>query len=415
MDGGVSSGAATDHWHRRDEDILLARGLGLNTYRFSVEWAKLEPAEGQWNEEAFAWYSALIDRCEEQGLVPMLTLHHFTLPQWLAQKGGFSVAESVGHFRALVEKVVARFGARVPLWCTFNEPMVLALGSYVGGFMPPAKHSPELLAKTCANLLESHALAYELIHAGAKTGSGPWRDWPVRVGIAHNMIDFLPDRWWHPIENALARGVRNFYNLAWLDAVTGRRQHFGVPFLLPYAPTIKRLLGKRTADFIGVNYYTKGYMRWRPRDSTAESLANMPVGISFARRLEEQSDLGWAVHPAGFRRMLEVAAGYGLPLCVTENGIADRDDRLRPAYLKTHLLEIARAISDGIDIRGYYHWSLLDNFEWVKGFGPRFGLFHVDYDTFARSPRPAAEVYQKIIAAHHGNQVPREDILLNLF
>lgn len=159
-------------------------------------------------------------------------------------------------------------------------------------------------------------------------------------------------------------------------------------------------MGRKTADFLGVNYYTKGYLQWRPRAADEMRPGDLPIGLSFARRKETISDLGWALHPKGFARILRAVGKYQLPIYVTENGIADREDKLRPGYLQSHLREVALAIADGVDIRGYYHWSLLDNFEWIKGFGPRFGLFKVDYDTFERTPTRTAEIYKKIIHDH---------------
>ncbi len=413
IEGGVVSGAACDHWGRAASDLELAAGLGTNTYRFSVEWAKLEPEEGRWNEDAFYWYSELLDHCERLSLLPMLTLHHFTLPAWLAEKGGFSSPDSVPAFQRFVEKVVERFGARVPLWCTFNEPMVLLMGSYVGGFMPPALFAPELFSRACLNILRAHLQAYDFIHSHISERTGPWNEVPIQVGIANNMLDFLPDRWWHGLEQGFAWVIRRFYNRSWLDALSGKRQHFGVPFVLPAPPELPEARGRRSMDFIGVNYYTKAYVKWRPRDSSGESLKQLPLGVAFARRKEEQSDLGWAHHPQGFRSVIREAAAYGLPLYITENGLADREDSLRPAYLLSHLKEVAQARREGIDIRGYYYWSLLDNFEWVKGFGPRFGLFHVDYQSFARTARSSALLYKKVIAAHQGGVGPSREILEN--
>jgi beta-glucosidase len=409
----VSSGAACDHWSRPSTDLLLASDLGLNSYRFSIEWAKIEPEEGVWDESALDWYCALLDSCEAQGLLPMATLHHFTLPQWLAAKGGFSNPESVGKFSRYAKKVVERMGGRIPLWCTFNEPMVLLLGSYVGRFMPPALFAPELFARGCENILKAHLECYEAIHGLIKTRSGPWKDQPLQVGVAHNMLDFLPDHWWHPLEQILSFTIRRFYNRSWLNALTGQRQHFGVPFILPSAKTVKEARGKQWLDFLGVNYYTKAYVKWRPKDSGKEALPQMPVGISFARRKEEQSDLGWAVHPRGFERVLQEAAAYGLPIYVTENGLADREDRIRSSYLLSHLQALAKVAKHGLDLRGYYYWSLLDNFEWVEGFGPRFGLYHVDYQTFVRSPRPAAHLYKRIVQAHQKTLPPSGEILEN--
>lgn len=406
----MSSGAACDHWSRAGEDLALAADLGLNSYRFSVEWAKVEPEEGVWNENALRWYETLLDHCERRGLLPMLTLHHFTLPQWFAAKGGFANPESVPLFARYVGRVIERLGARVPLWCTFNEPMVLALGSYLGGFMPPALNDPASVSRASANLLQAHVAAYAAIHGKIAERSGPWRDHPVQVGIAHNMLDFLPDRWWHPLERALAMVINDFYNRRWLNAITGHKQSFGLPGLIPAAPARSLATSKPSADYIGVNYYTKAYVRWRPRDASAGTVKGLPLGIAFARRNEEQTDVGWAIHPAGFRKILLQAASFGLPVYVTENGIADKGDQLRGRYLSAHLREIARLVAEGEDIRGYYHWSLLDNFEWKEGFGPRFGLYHVDYSSFAREARSSALLYRKIIRAH-GESAPDADLL----
>jgi beta-glucosidase len=171
--------------------------------------------------------------------------------------------------------------------------------------------------------------------------------------------------------------------------------------MIPYADQVQEARGRKTADFIGINYYTKAYVQWRPLAPAHKASAQLPVGVSFAGRKDDVfSDLEWAIHPEGLTRMLAFAGGYGLPIYVTENGIADREDRLRPGFLLSHLKKVARALADGIDVRGYYYWSLLDNFEWGKGFGPRFGLYHVDYETLARKPTKSAEVYRNIIEAH---------------
>jgi beta-glucosidase len=410
IEGGARSGQATDHWNRFREDIRLASELGLNSYRFSIEWSRLEPERGRWDPAAFEWYAELVSECEKRGLLPNATLHHFTSPRWFAEAGGFTNARSPELFAAYASRVARRLGARIPLWCTFNEPMVLAAGTYLGFFMPPATYSPQKASDACHHLLRAHVLAYDTIHARVPAREGPWRSQPLAVGIAHNMLDFLPDRKWHLMEVLLTELFRRFYNRAWLDAVTGRKQHFGVPGLVPYARPVKEALGRNTVDYIGINYYTKAYVQWRPRDAAQERPAELPLGLEFARRKETTSDVGWATHPAGLGRMIRFASRYGLPLYVTENGIADREDKLRGEHLLAHLREIARAIERGADVRGYYHWSLLDNFEWIKGFGPRFGLYRVDYSDFARTRTGSAELYREVIERHRGGP-PRGELL----
>ncbi len=400
VEGGVRSGAATDHRHRFKEDLRLAAELGLNSYRFSVEWSRIEPEEGKWDPEAIEWYRELIAECERLGLAPMLTLHHFTCPLWLAEKGGFAWDGAPERFLHFVRKIVAELGARVPLWCTINEPAVLVVGSYLARIMPPARFSKEEASSACRNLLRAHVLAYDAIHEGVSSLSeraGPWRERKLQVGLAHNMLDFRADRWWDPRERVLARLIGDFYNRSWLEAVTGGRQRFGVPGILPAPAEVSEARGRRTVDFIGVNYYTKAYIQWRRNRPSLGIATPLPVQIAFARPREVQSDLGWAIHPEGFGRVLRLAGTYGLPIYVTENGIADKEDAHRAEYLRLHIKELEKVKAEGVDIQGYYHWSLLDNFEWVKGFGPRFGLYSVDYETFERRARESALAYRKII------------------
>jgi len=394
IETGERSGPCTDHLNRFREDLRLAADLGLNSYRFSVEWSRLEPQEGQWSDEAFDWYFELIEECERLGLEPMLTLHHFTLPLWMAEQGGFAWERSPELFGKMTRKVVERLGSKVALWCTLNEPMVLTVGSYLGKFMPPAIYDPEKARMALYNMLKSHVIAYDLIHREIPARRGRWKDNPVQVGIAHNMIDFTVTRSGSTIETWLAEQLHQFYNMAWLEAITGRAQRFRFPLLLTQSPIVSEALGRVTVDYLGINYYTRAQVEFAPKWN------GLPVNIGFAKPGEPASDLGWSIHPLGFQKMLKIAGLYQLPVYVTENGIADRTDSLRPQYLKDHLRVMVAAQQEGVDIRGYYYWSLLDNFEWIKGFGPRFGLFQVDYQNFERTKTQSAEWYQKLIEAH---------------
>ena len=390
VEGGVRSGSATDHWNRVREDLRLAADLGLNSYRFSTEWSRLEPQFGQWSNEAFDWYESLLVECERLKLKPMLTLHHFTSPLWLAEQGGFSNPEATGFFGAYVKRVARRLGSRVPLWCTINEPVVLALGSYVLGIMPPGQFAPHLASQAFTQLLRSHAIAYEVIHREVKN---------VQVGFAHNLLDFQADRWWHPLEFYISRQLGRIYNDAWLEGVMGRKPQFKLKNVLPAAHWPHELKGRVWTDFIGVNYYTKAYVQWRPRDSGEGKTVDLPIGLSFARRKEAQSDLGWAIYPEGFEKTIRRVARYGLPIYVTENGIADHADDRRREFIQKHLEVMSRLRKEGMPLLGYYHWSLLDNFEWIKGFGPRFGLYHVDYSTFERKLRLSGEYFKECVTA----------------
>lgn len=300
----------------------------------------------------------------------MVTLHHFTSPQWFARQGGFTSDDAPELFASFVAKVAARLGDRVSLWCTINEPGVLIAGTHLGAFMPPGIVSRKLAMSCYRGLVRAHERAYEVLHSTCTKK-------PL-VGFAHNMIDFVPARAWHPLDQLLSAVAWRLYNRAWLDATK--------------------------SDFIGVNYYTRGYVSWGCDREAEYHGSNPPFSISFKRGKEPTSDLGWSIHPEGLERILRFVSRYRRPIYITENGIADATDRLRADYLKAH---VAAAFAAGIELRGYYHWSLIDNFEWHKGFGPRFGLFEVDYQTLRRTPRASAEVFRQLISADRARRHPQ--------
>jgi len=401
IEGGGISGAACDHWNRMKEDIRLAHELGLNSYRFSIDWAKIEPTEGQWDLAAIEWYRDLISECEKLRIIPMATLHHFTNPLWFAKLGGFASDSAVKYFSRYVDKMSLEFGERIPLWCTINEPVILAIGSYLGKFMPPAEYSPKKVSAACQNMLHCHIVAYQRLHQDKRKRTGPFADRPREVGFAHNVIDFKAERPMHLIDRILRAVFDQFYNRAWLEGTMGRAQHFGIPGLIPRARPIPITKNRIYTDFIGINYYMKSYIRFKPLITTENTPSELPIGVSFARRWDQVSDMGWAIYPKGLRRLLNWVGKYRLPIYITENGIADRSDKMREGYIRQHLHELALATENGLDIRGYYYWSLMDNFEWVKGFGPRFGLLSVNHDTMERTLKPSALAYKRIIQSHY--------------
>ncbi|MFM8316358.1 MAG: glycoside hydrolase family 1 protein, partial [Deltaproteobacteria bacterium] len=412
VETGEVSGKSTDHWNRFQEDLDLAAQMGLNAYRFSIEWSRWQPYPDQWDPVAIDWYRQLIDECEKRKLKPMVTLHHFTSPLWFAERGGFLNPDSPTLFLKFVKKVISELGDRISLWCTFNEPMVLAVGQYLGGFMPPGEFKPDCVGKLCHHILKSHVQSYDAIHRETKKRNGPWREEPIEVGIANNMIDFFPGRSWHPIDIGLSKVARNFFNRTWWDALTGRPQSFGLPWLIKKPPQVLEALGRRTCDYLGINYYTKGYLSW---GSLTQVQADFPIQVKFAKETEPKSELGWAIHPEGLGRMMRFAQTYQLPVYITENGIADATDKYRGQYLISHLKQVAEAISQGVQVKGYFHWSLIDNFEWIKGYEPRFGLAQVDYSNFQRGLRPSARLFSKIIAMHQGYFDQPQIAILNSF
>ncbi len=345
--------AACDFAKRFEDDLDLARALGTNSFRFSIEWSRVEPREGERDEQAALYYERLLRACRERGLEPMVTLHHFTLPRWTAARGGWLDPGTVDAFERFVAWVQERYGSLARLWITINEPSVLAGAGYLSGIFPPGKLGRLDLANRCERGL---ALAHDRALAILKKDPG------ARVGIAQNMIAWKRDAW-DPL--GIRRRVADRYNWGFLDAVSG-------------------------FDFVGVNYYM----------GLGVGILDLLrfSGILPKRQGPGRSDLGWPIDPNGFERVLiEAHRRYGKPVIVTENGIADATDTLRPAYLAEHLEALERARQAGAAIEGYYHWSLVDNFEWHEGYAPRFGLYEVDYATQARRARRSGEVYREFI------------------
>jgi beta-glucosidase len=378
------SGRACDHYHRFREDLDLLRALHLTTYRFSVEWARIEPEFGRIDRAALDHYAEVIDACRSRGIEPCVTLYHFTLPRWFAARGGWVAPSSPSVFGRYVRAVQEAIGDQVALWVTINEPNVYLYQGYLQGAWPPAERSEWRMILAGRNLLRAHFEAYAILRARPGFGGGP-----PAVGIAQHLRVFDPAREWNPLDRIAAKTQSTVFNWSFLDSLhQGRmRPPFGLGELAP---------GPGPAyDFIGVNYYARGRVRVDPgKPGALFGAQETPPGAL-------QSDLGWEIYPEGLRSMLrEVDARYGRPIWITENGIADATDRLRPRFIVDHLAQVARATAEGIPVKGYYYWSLLDNFEWAEGFRPRFGLYEMDYATGARSLRPSGALYAQIAQEH---------------
>ncbi|BAA29440.1 glycoside hydrolase family 1 protein [Pyrococcus horikoshii] len=361
------SGKACNHWELYRDDIQLMTSLGYNAYRFSIEWSRLFPEENKFNEDAFMKYREIIDLLLTRGITPLVTLHHFTSPLWFMKKGGFLREENLKHWEKYIEKV-AELLEKVKLVATFNEPMVYVMMGYLTAYWPPFIRSPFKAFKVAANLLKAHAIAYELLHGKFK------------VGIVKNIPIILPasDK---ERDRKAAEKADNLFNWHFLDAIwSGKYRGVFKTYRIPQSD----------ADFIGVNYYTASEVRhtWNPLKFFFE--------VKLADISERKTQMGWSVYPKGIYMALKKASRYGRPLYITENGIATLDDEWRVEFIIQHLQYVHKAIEDGLDVRGYFYWSFMDNYEWKEGFGPRFGLVEVDYQTFERRPRKSAYVYGEI-------------------
>ncbi|HSS44286.1 MAG TPA: family 1 glycosylhydrolase [Thermoanaerobaculia bacterium] len=373
---GVRCGKAAGHRERWRSDLALLPTIGANAYRFSLEWSRIEPRRGHFDEAALLEARETVELLTRLGVEPVVTLHHFTHPSWFWAEGGWEKREGVESFRRFAAAVADALGSRVRLWVTFNEPIVLLLGGYLGGVIPPGRRSFPAASAALENLLRAHADV-----AGLLKDRNP----SARVGIAHNMLDFAPDRPRSALDRRLARAGERLYNLALLESIATGKVDWVFPgegraaFRVPDLPA--------SNDYVGINYYSRVHMRFR---GTAPWRGEYFYRDRAGRGLTES---GWEVHPSGFERVLRVAAEVGRPLLVTENGIATRDDRRRCDFLREHAMILAHVRKAGLPVEGYFYWSLLDNFEWLEGFRPRFGLFEVDYATFARRRRPSADLF----------------------
>ncbi len=364
-----ASGEACRHYELFERDFDLARSLGHNAHRFSIEWSRLQPEEGTWDAGARDHYRQVLRGLVDRGLEPIVTLHHFTSPAWFARRGGWARNDSPGIFSRYVEYVARELGAPVRYWLTVNEPTVYVMQGFVTGEWPPHRKGAWVdAARTLRNLARAHGEAYAALHRHLRG---------VAVGFAHSAPVIEPCNPGRRLDRTVA-SVRDFIlNEAFFRLIGARAG--AAPRRAPL-------------DFIGINYYTRNIVR---AGSGLGALVGRQCG-SDHHRLGPVSTMGWEVYPAGMAATLERFSGYGLPLMITENGIATDDDALRRRFLLQHVAAAGEAIARGVKLVGYLHWSLIDNFEWAFGTTPKFGLAAVDYVTQARSPRPSAMEFERI-------------------
>lgn len=375
---GTRSDLACDHYHRFRDDFELFAALHQNAHRLSLEWSRIEPAPGRFDPEAIQHYREVLEALRRLNLEPVVTLHHFTNPRWLMAKGGWEVPEVVDAFGRYVTRAIDAFGDLVRYWVTINEPVVYTTKGYVDGSWPPGKRSIWLFTQVLRHMILAHARATRVIRERS-----PRAD--VQVGVAHHMRVFDPYRPILPVDHFVARIGESFFNRAVLLSMLHGRFQF--PFGRGPVPD-----GADTLDFLGLNYYSREMATFDFRYPRSY------FGSFFAHPDKPKTAAGWEIYPEGIYRVLKFLGQFDKPILVTENGVADERDELRPAFLISHLQQIHRAIQEGIRVQAYLHWSALDNFEWTDGRRLRFGLIHVDYDTLKRTVKPSGELYAKICA-----------------
>jgi beta-glucosidase len=334
------SGDTVDHYHRYPEDIALLAELGFTTYRFSLEWSRIEPERGEFSSAALDHYRRVCATCRENGITPIVTFHHFTTPRWVAHEGGWEEPDTADRFVRYVEKATAAVGDLMGWACTFNEPNIVATMGYLAGVFPPGRRDPLLRRAVNDIFIDAHHKSVEAVRSGP--GDAP-------VGLTLAMTDYQAVDGGEERRDRIRRNMEDVY----LEAA-------------------------RQDDFIGVQTYSRARVG--------------PDGAMGPEDGVEQTQMGYEFWPesleATIRRAWEVTDG--VPIMVTENGIGTDDDTRRIAYISRALGGVRNCLDDGIDIRGYTCWSAMDNFEWAFGYRPQFGIIAVDRETQVRTPKPSA-------------------------
>jgi len=389
---GSNGDRACDHYHRVDEDVALIASLHVHAYRFSIAWPRVQPlGEGAWNEKGFAFYDRLVDALLARDIAPYLTLYHWDLPQALQDKGGWVSRDTTLRFAEYAAEVGRRFGDRAASIATHNEPWVVAILGHEAGIFAPGLRSRKTAMQVAHHLLLSHGIALDALRSQRCRA-------PLGIVLNQSPIHAATDS---PEDMAKAR-LDDGLTIRWyMDALLrGRYPDDVLSFLGEDAPCV--LEGDmdvihRPLDFLGINYYTRNV-----------SGTGAPLGPVQSGR--EVTDMGWEVFPGGLTELLErLHADYRLPpIYITENGAAYADrlvdgrvadvDRIR--YLRSHIAAMADALEAGVDVRGYFVWSLIDNFEWADGYSRRFGIVHVDYDTQRRTLKDSAIWYRELAGEH---------------
>lgn len=347
------SGQASDHFDRYEQDFDIVKGLNMNAFRFSIEWSRIEPNEGVWDPAAIDHYRNYIKALKSRGIEPVMTLMHWTLPTWFTDMGGFEKRRNIGYFVRFAEKVFAEYGADVRYVCTINEPEVYTSHSYYTGQWPPNKKSMFSMVRVYLNLAASHNRIAKLARR---------KHAKLQIGLTKNCAHHYPG------------------DDARLSAWSAKVSEYIADYLF-----LDRI--RKNLDWLGLNYYFSN--RW--------------YGYRVHNPNQKVSDLGWDMQPEHLQDVLErLHDKYGIPIIITENGVADREDTYRKWWIAQSILAMNRAIDNGVQLKGYLHWSLLDNFEWAYGKWPRFGLIHVDYRTGKRKPRASAIWFGKQIKVLRG-------------
>jgi beta-glucosidase len=383
---GDSCGQACDWWNNAEADFDLAQRMGLNALRLSVEWSRVEPDENRWDSTAIKRYRTALLGLRERGIQPMLSLHHFTHPRWFEADGAFLNPSAAPIFERFTRRIVQELGDLCQNWVTFNEPNVYAALGYVLGEFPPGRTSEIATAVRVANAMaRAHARAYHAIHELQAN---------ARVGWAHNYVVFEPANHRSRLDRWTASLLSQLFNEIFLAAIENGRLEF--PLNLADGDLAS---AKGTCDFVGLNVYSRFHVAFSPEKSS-QLFADVFVPPDVP-----QGDCGiekpyGEAYPEAIGAAVRRASRLGKPIYILENGVPDAEDRIRPWLIVNAVKQVHELINEGHDIRGYFHWTLIDNFEWTEGWNLRFGLVALNPATQERTMRKSGELYSEIARAN---------------
>lgn len=347
------SGSGVDHYNRFKEDFAILKQLNMNAFRFGIEWSRIEPTPGEWDQAAIEHYRVYITELKRLNIEPILTLWHWTMPTWFTDKGGFAKKANIQYFERYVTKIAELFGNDLKYVITLNEPNVYTAFSYLTGEWPPERTRPYTALRVYRNLVRVHNRAYDILKTANPT---------IQVGIAAQLADMRPVNKNNVVNKVVISAREYFWNWWFVDKIRAHQ------------------------DFVGLNYYFTEYVNWHGK------LQNPSRPIS---------DVGWYMEPRGIGRILQkTSKRYQKPIIITENGLADSKDTQRKWWLEQTFLGMEDALGNGVQLAGYLHWSLMDNFEWAYGWWPQFGLVAVDRTTMHRTIRPSSKWLAETIAQY---------------
>ncbi|MBG0787534.1 MAG: glycoside hydrolase family 1 protein [Anaerolineaceae bacterium] len=372
---GQRSGLECDWWGGRwREDFDRAQTTFQNAHRLSIAWSRIQPAPDRWDETALDYYREMLIGLKNRGMVPMVTLHHFSEPLWLAEMGGWENPDTIDYFTKFTEKAVEALSPYCSLWVTINEPDVFALSAYLVGLFPPGKKDIKAAYQVLKHMVIAHARAYHVIHEIQPD---------AQVGSSYHYRQFKPATWF-PADRWLANLFNQLFNNLFPQTLVDGNFNAVIK-----KESIPEAIG--TQDFIGLNYYANDLVRF-----SLKAKDQMFAELSFPKDAL-LSETGFIAHqPEGMEACVRWGMQFGKPIYITENGVDDSTDELRPRYLVEHLHSLWRVINDNAPVRGYFHWTLVDNFEWERGWTQHFGLWGLEEETQKRIRRPSVDLFTEI-------------------